>query len=191
MEELPSSGAVGAIRAQELLGEVATLRRRVRRPAGLWPPLVVFGAAAVIGAPLGLLGGLATSLWWLAIAPPGFALVSRYAARQTRQQGIEGPSRLLRTLGIVSFAAVWLACLVLSAAAHLPVRLGWTLAVAIGYLGWSRFARNGPAAVVAVSLAIVGVALALSPAPAWTVQLGVGLTMVTGGLLLRSGPEAR
>jgi hypothetical protein len=191
MGELPSSGAVGAIRAQELLGEVATLRRRVRRPVGLWPPLVVFGTAAVIGAPLGILGGLGTSLWWLVIAPPGFVLVSRYAARQARRQGIEGPSRLLLALGIGSFAAAWLACLALSAAAHLPAGLGWTLAVALGYLGWSSFARSGPAALVAVSLAVVGAALALSPAPVWTVQLGVGLTMVTGGLLLRCGPEAR
>jgi len=190
MEELPSSGTIGAVRARELLGDVTALRRRARRPVGLWPPLVVFGAVAVVGAPLGALGGLATGLWWLMVAPAAFVLTGRYASRQAHRRGIESPARLLWALGIGSFAAVWLACLWISGAARLPDGLAWTLAVAVGYLGWSRFARSVPAAVIAVTLGMVGTALALSPAPTWTVQLGVGAVMITGGLLLRHGPES-
>jgi hypothetical protein len=47
-----------------------------------------------------------------------------------------------------------------------------------------------PSAIVAVALAAVGVTLALASAPAWGVQLGVGIAMVVGGLVLCSGPEA-
>lgn len=190
MEELPSSGVVGAVRARELLADVAGLRQRARRPAGLWPPLVVFGTVAVAGAPLGALGDLATNVWWLSAAPAAFVVVGRCSSRHARHHGIEGPSRLLWALGTASFAVGWLACLWISGAAHWPDGLGWTFAVAVGYLGWSRFARSGPAAVVAVAVAAAGTALALSPAPAWTVQLGVGAVMITGGLLLRHGPEA-
>ena len=75
-------------------------------------------------------------------------------------------------------------------AARLPGGLVWTIAVSIGYLAWSRFARSLPVAVIAVALAAVGAALALSPAPAWSVPLGVGAVMITGGLVLRYGPEA-
>jgi hypothetical protein len=190
MEELPGSGAIGAIRARQLLGDVASLRRRARRPAGLWPPLVVFGAVAVAGAPLGLLGSLAANLWWLTAGPLAFLVVGRYCSWQAQRRGVVGPARLLRTLGIVSFAAGWLACLLIAAAAHLPGGMAWTLAVAVGYLGWSLFARSRPAAAVAVCLAVVGSVLALSPAPSWTVQLGVGTVMIVGGLVLRQGPEA-
>jgi hypothetical protein len=188
--ELPSSGMIGAVRARELLDDVASLRRRVRRPVGLWPPLVVFGTVAVVGAPFGMLGGLATAVWWLTAGPVAFAAVGRFSYRHAHRLGIESPSRLLWVLGIVSFAAVWLACFWISSAAHLPRGLAWTLAVAVGYLGWSRFARSWPVAAVAVGLGIVGTALALSPAPTWTVQLGVGAVMTAGGLLIRHGPEA-
>ena len=41
-----------------------------------------------------------------------------------------------------------------------------------------------------MALAAVGVTLALVSAPAWGVQLGVGIAMVVGGLVLRYGPEA-
>jgi hypothetical protein len=81
-----------------------------------------------------------------------------------------------------------LACLVIARAAHWPAGLGWTVAVAAGYLAWSWFAHSRPTAIVA--LAAVGVTLALASAPAWGVQLGVGIAMVVGGLVLRSGPEA-
>jgi hypothetical protein len=64
------------------------------------------------------------------------------------------------------------------------------LLVSVGYLAWSRFARSVPVAAVAVSLAAVGIALTESPAPGWTVELGVGVTMIIGGLMLRHGPEA-
>jgi hypothetical protein len=188
--ELPSSGMIGAVRARELLDDVAGLRRRVRRPVGLWPPLVVFGTVAVVGAPFGMLGGLATAVWWLTAGPVAFVAVGRLSYRHAHRRGIDGPSRLLWVLGIVSFAAVWLACFWISGAAHLPRGLAWTLAVAVGYLGWSRFARSWPVAAVAVGLGIVGTALALSPAPTWTVQLGVGAVMTAGGLLIRHGPEA-
>jgi hypothetical protein len=82
----------------------------------------------------------------------------------------------------------WPACLVIARAAHWPAGLGWTVAVAAGYLAWSWFAHSRPTAIVA--LAAVGVTLALASAPAWGVQLGVGIAMVVGGLVLRSGPEA-
>jgi hypothetical protein len=93
-------------------------------------------------------------------------------------------------LGAASFAGGWLACLVIARAVHWPAGLGWTVAVAAGYLAWSWFARSRPTAIVAVALATVGVTLALASAPAWGVQLGVGMAMVVGGLVLRSGPEA-
>ena len=68
--------------------------------------------------------------------------------------------------------------------------MGWALLVGLGSLGWSRFAHSWPAAAVSLAMAAVGSAVALSPAPTWTVQLGVGLVMIAGGLLLRRGPEA-
>ncbi|MEP7022735.1 MAG: hypothetical protein ABJB47_02765 [Actinomycetota bacterium] len=190
MGELPSSGAIGAVRARELLADVTSLRRRGRRPAGLWPPFVVFGVVAVLGAPLGLLGGAATGLWWLCAGPVGFFLVARYSSQQAHQRGIHGPARLLKMLGIATFAASWLACLWLANAAHLPGGLGWALLIGVSYLAWSGFARSWPAAVVSLCLTAVGCAIALSPAPTWTVQLGVGMVMIVGGLLLRYGPEA-
>lgn len=88
MSELPSSGLVGAETGRELLCEVATLQRLARRPTGLWPPLVVFGA------------------------------------------------------------------------------------------------------LIAAMIFAVGMALAWSPAPTWTVQLGVGLVMLAGGAALRFRWEA-
>ena len=190
MGELPSSGAVGAVQAKDLLAEVAALRRRVRRPAGLWPPLIVFGVVAVLGAPLGIVGALALNVWWIAAAPVAFAAVGWYASRQGGQLGIHRRHWLLPAAGIASFAAGWFACLWLAAVAGLPGELGWALTVALGYLAWSRFARSLAGSVVAVILAAVGTGLALSPAPGWTVQLGVGVAMIIGGLVLRSGPEA-
>jgi hypothetical protein len=188
--ELPSSSAIGAVHARELLADVAGLRRRGRRPPGLWPPFLVFGVVAVLGAPLGLLGGLETGLWWLCVGPVGFWLVSRYSSQQARERGIQGHGRLLQALGITTFVVCWVACLWLANAAHLPGGMGWALLAGLGYLGWSRFAHSWPAAAVALAMAAVGSAVALSPAPTWTVQLGVGLVMITGGLLLRHGPEA-
>jgi hypothetical protein len=190
LRELPSSSAIGAARARELLTEVGDLRQRTRRPTGLWPPLVIFGVVAAAGAPLAILGSVAANLWWLVAAPVAFALIGRLSSRLARQHGIEVRSRRLMILGIASFAAGWLACLWLAAALRLPAGLGWTVAVAVGYLVWARLARSVPVAVVAVSLAVVGIALVASPVPAWTVQFGVGVTMVIGGLVLRSGPEA-
>jgi hypothetical protein len=188
--ELPSSGAIGAVRARELLADVAGLRRRGRRPTGLWPPFLVFGVVAALGAPLGLLGGTATGLWWLCAGPAGFWLVARYSSQQARERGIQGHARLLKTLGAVTFVVGWLGCLWLANAAHLPVGLGWALLVSLGYLGWSGFARSWPAAAAALAMAAVGCAVSLSPAPRWTVQLGVGVVMIAAGLLLRRGPEA-
>jgi hypothetical protein len=188
--ELPSSSAIGAVRARELLADVAGLRRRGRRPSGLWPPFVVFGVVAVLGAPLGLLGGLATGLWWLCAGPAGFWLVARYSSQQARERGIQGHGRLLESLGIATFAVCWVACLWLANSAHLPGGMGWALLVGLGYLGWSRFAHSWPAGAVSLAMAAVGAAVALSPAPTWTVQLSVGLIMIAGGLLLRRGPEA-
>jgi hypothetical protein len=62
--------------------------------------------------------------------------------------------------------------------------------VGAGYLAWSWYARSLPGAAVAIALMVAGVALALSPAPGWTVPLGVGTVMIVGGLVLRYGPEA-
>jgi hypothetical protein len=186
---LPTSGVVGPVRASELLADVAAYRQRARRPAGLWPPLVVFGLVAAVGAPFILLGSLAVNLWWLAAAPVGFAVVGVLVSRQGYRRGIERADWLLPVLGVASFAAAF-AGLWLSGALHLPGDLGWVLLVAAGYLGWSRFARSLPGAAVAVSLAAVGTALTLAPVPGWTVQLGVGVTMIIGGLVLRHGPES-
>jgi hypothetical protein len=188
--ELPSSGTIGSVRARELLADVASLRRRGRRPAGLWPPLVVYGVIAVLGAPLGIIDDLATNLWWICVAPLGIFLVARYSSRQASQRGFQGSGRFLTALGIASFASCWLGCLWLANAADLPDGMGWALLVGVGCLAWSAFARSRPAAVIAVCLAATGTAIALSPAPTWTVQLGVGLVMIAGGLLLRCGPEA-
>jgi hypothetical protein len=190
LEELPRTDALNAVRAQQLLAEIASLRRRGRRPAVLWPPLFFFGIVAVAGAPLIALSELAVNVWWLIAAPAAFAAVGVVSARQARRRGFERPGWRLAALGAASFAAGWLACLVIARAAHWPAGLGWTVAVAAGYLAWSWFARSRPAAIVAVALAAVGVTLALAAAPAWVVQLGVGIAMVAGGLVLRSGPEA-
>jgi hypothetical protein len=150
----------------------------------------VFGVVAVLGAPLGLVGALALNVWWIAAAPLAFTAVGRYASRHAGHRGIQGHHRLLLAAGIASFAAGWFACLWLAAVLKLPGELGWALTVGLGYLAWSCFARSLAGSVVAVILAVVGIALALSPAPGWTVQLGVGAAMVISGLVLRSGPEA-
>jgi hypothetical protein len=188
--ELPSSGTIGSVRARELLADVASLRRRGRRPAGLWPPLVVYGVIAVLGAPLGIIDDLATNLWWIVAGPLGIFFVGRYSSQHASRRGFQGSGRLLTALGITSFALCWLGCLWLANAADLPDGMGWALLVGVAYLAWSAFARSWPAAVVAVCLAATGAAIALSPAPTWTVQLGVGMVMIAGGLLLRRGPEA-
>jgi hypothetical protein len=187
--QLPSSGVVGPVTARELLADVAVYRQRARRPAGLWPPLVVFGLVAALGAPFALGGSLAENLWWLVTAPAGFAMVGVLMSRHGYRRGVEHTNWLLPALGVVSFAAAF-AGLWLSGVLHLRGDLGWVLLVAVGYLGWSRFARSLPVAAVAVSLALVGTILTFSPVPGWTVQLGVGVTMIIGGLVLRNGPEA-
>src|SRR6202161_501669 len=190
MRELPSSGVVGVVQAKELLTEAAGFRRVGRRPPGLWPPLVISVAITVLDAPISVLGQVAASLWFVAAAPVAFAAVGRCSARHARRRGMEAPGWRLSVLGVASFAACWLICLVLVAGAHLPVGLVWVIAVSAGYLAWSRFARSVPVALVAVALAAVGVGLALSPAPGWTVPLGVGTVMILGGIALRYGPEA-
>jgi len=161
-----------------------------RRPVGLWPPLVVFGAVAVVAAPVSALGPLAVGVWFAIAAPVAFAAVGQCSARQARRRGVEASGLRLSVLGVASFAVGWLVCLALVAVAHLPVGLAWVIAVAAGYLAWSGFARSVPVALVSVALAAVGVGLSLSPAPGWTVQLGVGTVMILGGLALRYGPEA-
>jgi multidrug transporter EmrE-like cation transporter len=188
--ELPSSGAIGAVRARELLTEAASLRQVGRRPATLWPPLVIFGAVAVIDAPLSALGPLAALLWFAVAAPVAFAVVGRCSAVHARRRGVEGSARRMSVMGVASFLIGGLACFALIAATHLPVGLAWAIIMGVGYLAWSRLARSVPAALVAVALTAVGVCLALSPAPAWTVPLGVGTVMIAGGLALRRGPEA-
>ena len=187
---VPRTGTVDAARARELLAEIETLRRDTRRPRGLWPPLVIFGVVATLGAPLALVSDLAVNLWWFVTAPAAFAAVGFYSARQARRHGIESPGWPMYALGAASFAACWLACLVAPRVLHWPAGLGWTVAVTAGYLAWSRFARSWPAALLALALAVVGIGLALSPLPGWTVEFAVGITMIIGGLLLRAGPEA-
>lgn len=140
--------------------------------------------------PLIARGEVAVNVWWLIAAPAAFAAVSLVSAWQARRRGFERPGWRLVALGAASFAAGWLACLVIARAAHWPAGLGWTVAVAAGYLAWSWFACSRPTAIVAVALAAVGVTLVLASAPSWGVQLGVGIAMVIGGLVLRSGPEA-
>jgi hypothetical protein len=188
--ELPSSGGIGAVQARELLAQAAGLRKVGSRPAGLWPPLVIFGAVAVIDAPVSALGQLAAIVWFAAAAPVAFAAVGRCSAQQARRVGMEASGLRLSVLGVASFAAGWLICLALVAAAHMPFGLAWVIAVSAGYLAWSGFARSVPVALVAVALAVVGACLALSPAPGWTVPFGVGTVMILGGLALRYGPEA-
>jgi hypothetical protein len=190
MRELPSSGVVGAAQARELLTEVAGLRRVGRRSACLWPPLVVFGVVVVVDAPLSALGSLAAALWWVVAAPAAFAVVARCSAWQAHRRGLEGRARWLAALSMASFAVTWFLCLYIVAVEHLPFGLGWAVVVGAGYLAWSWYARSLPGAVVAVTLAAVGVTLALLPAPGWTLQLGVGTVMIVGGLALRYGPEA-
>lgn len=190
MGELPSSGVIGAVQARQLLAQADGLRKVGKRPVGLWPPLLIFGAVTALDAPVSMLGQLAASLWFVVAAPVAFVAVGRCSARQAYRRGIEGSGWRLTVLGVISFAAGWLVCLILVAGAHLPVGLVWVIAVGAGYLLWSRFARSVPVALVAVALAAVGVGLALSPAPAWTVPLGVGTVMILGGIALRYGPEA-
>lgn len=190
MADLPSSGFLGALRSQQLLEEIAALRRRARRPVGLWPPLAVFGTAAVVGAPLGMLGDTALNLWWAVVAVPAFILVAVFSHRHGHRQGVESPSRLLCVLGVGSFAAGLLICAGIAAATDLPDGAGWVLAVAGGYLAWSGMARSIPVAAVAGAILVVGMALVWSPAPTWTVQLGVGLAMVAGAVALRLRWEA-
>jgi hypothetical protein len=186
---LPTAGVLGSARAEELLADVALYRQRARRPPGLWPPLVVFGVVAAIDAPISMHGALAANVWWLVAGPVGFAIVSLLMSRQGYRRGIEDRHWRLPALGMASFmlafAGVWI-----SGVLHVPANLGWVLLVSVGYLAWSRFARSVPVAAVAVSLAAVGIALTKSPAPGWTVELGVGVTMIIGGLMLRHGPEA-
>lgn len=189
MGELPSTGVLGSVQARELLADVAVYRQRARRPPALWPPLVVFGVIAAIDAPISLHGSLPANLWWIAAGPVGFVIVSSLMARHGYRRGVQSRPWLLSVLGLVSFLLAF-AGLWLSGVLHLPGPLGWVLLVAVGYLAWSRFARSLPAAAVAVCLAAVGVALTLCPVPGWTVQLGVGVTMILGGLVLRHGPEA-
>jgi hypothetical protein len=188
--EFPSSGVIGAVQARQMLAQAADLRRVGGRPVGLWPPLLVFGAVTALDAPISVLGQLAASLWFVAAAPVAFTAVGRCSARHAHRRGMEAPGWRLSVLGVASFAACWLICLVLVAGAHLPVGLVWVIAVGAGYLAWSRFARSVPVALVAVALTAVGVGLALSPAPGWTVPLGVGTVMILGGIALRYGPEA-
>jgi hypothetical protein len=166
------------------------LQRLARRPAGLWPPLAVFGAAAVLGAPLGLLSDTTTNLWWAAVSAPGFLLVARLYRRDGHQRGIERASPRLFILGVASFAAGGLCCFGLAQAINLPDGAGWALTVAGGYLAWSRLARSVPASIVAATILAVGMALAWSSAPTWTVQPGVGLVMLAGAAVLRFGSEA-
>jgi hypothetical protein len=190
VRELPSSGALGAVRARQLLTESAGLRQVGRRSAALWSALVVFGLVAVVDAPLSALGSLAGALWWFVAAPAAFAVVARCSARQAHRRGLEGRARWrLTALSAASFAACWLLCFYM-AAKHLPVGLGWAIIVGAGYLAWSWYARSLPGAAVAVAVVAVGAALALSPAPGWTVQLGAGTVMILGGLVMRYGPQA-
>jgi hypothetical protein len=176
MSELPSQSFIGARRSRELLREVAMLQRMAGRPAGLWPPLVVFGAAAILGAPLRLISDTATNLWWAAVSAPGLLLVARLYRRDGHQRGIERASPRLLVLGVASCAAGWVCCFALAQTTNLPDGADWALTVGLGYLAWSLLA--------------VGMALAWSSAPTWTVQLGVGFVMLAGSAALRFGSEA-
>jgi hypothetical protein len=186
---LPSAGLLGPATAKGLLADVAGYRQRARRPPVLWPPLVVFGVIAAVDAPISMRGPLAANAWWLVAGPVGFVIVGLLMSRQAYHRGIENRSWRLPALGVASFVVAF-AGLWLSGVLHLPGALGWVLLVALSYLAWSRFARSLPVAAVAVSMAAVGIALTVSPAPGWTVELGVGVTMIFGGLVLRHGPEA-
>jgi hypothetical protein len=190
MSELPSQSFIGARRSRELLREVAMLQRMAGRPAGLWPPLVVFGAAAILGAPLRLISDTATNLWWAAVSAPGLLLVARLYRRDGHQRGIERASPRLLVLGVASCAAGWVCCFALAQTTNLPDGADWALTVGLGYLAWSRLARSIPASVVAGTILAVGMALAWSSAPTWTVQLGVGFVMLAGSAALRFGSEA-
>jgi hypothetical protein len=187
MEELPSAATMGPVLARELLADVAKLRRQSRRPAGLWPPLVCFGVVVSVAAPL---TGLTALLWWVLASPAAFAAVGAGSGWQSRRRGIQQRSRRLPALGVISFVGGTMVCAGLTVL-WLPLDLAWTVTLAASYLAWSYLARSVPAALVAVGLAGTGVALTLYSAPWWSVQLGVGLVMIAGGLALRFGPEAR
>ena len=116
---------------------------------------------------------MAAGLWWACAAPAAFAVVGACSSRLARRRGAESRGLRLPALGVASFAAGWLACAGLAVALRLPGGLTWTIAVAVGYLAWSRFARSLAGATVAVAIGATGTALALSPAPGWTVEFGV------------------
>jgi len=176
--------------SRELLREVDRLQRVVQRPIGLWPPLIVFGTAAVLGALLSLFSDPATNLWWALVAAPCVLLTAWCSRRHCRRHGIERPSRRMIVLGIGSFAAGWLCCLCVGAAMNLPDGMGWGLAVGVGYLGWSRLARSGPVALIAIAIITTAATTGGLAAPVWTTELAVGLAMLVGGTALRLGPEA-
>jgi hypothetical protein len=142
--EFPSSGVIGAVQARGLLAQAAGLRKVGGRPVGLWPPLVIFGAVAVIDAPLSAFGELIAVMWFVAAAPVAFAAVGRCSARQARRRGMEASGLRLSVLGVASFAAGWPVCLALVAIAHMSFGLAWVIAVGAGYLAWSGLPAARP-----------------------------------------------
>jgi hypothetical protein len=181
-----------ARQAAEVLDEVARLRGRTRRSAGVpWFPLVCFGVLTMLSAPL--LAGAGTAVLvplWLVAGAAGMLLIRRYYRRRGRRHGVTGRGRRAWVLAAALFPACLIAAVAGSRAGGAAGGVLASIAVVVAGYYAAGLLQHDPAAALAVTPgAVLAAALILAGAAPWIAELAFGAAMVTAGAVLRAARE--
>jgi hypothetical protein len=179
-----------AAQIRQTLGEVALVRARTRAALqALWFPSVLFGGLTLASAPIVFVwGGQALGWYWPFAAVIGAVLTSRFFHAREQELGLAsraGPY-------VVTFALLIVATMALGALGTGQVRVvGPPLAVSVGNLVFAFLARSRWLAVVAITVAVVTLALGAlgHPGTEWMIALVYGSAFVTAGLVARATVE--
>lgn len=182
-----STAAEDPRRALELLDQVGQLQHRVQTTLrSFWFPMVVFGALALISAPITFLAGEAVGIFWALAGPGGGGLIARHYHLRERALGIESSALpyVSTSLGIMvgCFAAGFGGDMLDSEVISF---VGPYVVVSLGFIVFARLDRAPAVAVVAAGLGAlaIGLGAALDDARHTAAILGAAY----GGVFLSTG----
>jgi len=181
-----------------ILDEVDRVRRGTRTALhGMWFPLVVFGSLTCLGAGVSWqLGGASLAVYWAVAAPVGSVATGIFYSREQRRVGIEMPSwHWMVGVAVIIVGAFSTGTLGGMLGAEMVSAVGPPLSVSLGYLIFAWIERSPVLATIAVALATLTLAMAISEASPTTVATVLaatyGLVFLVTGLLLMQGQRPR
>ena len=184
--------------ARELMEEIERRRRQTRAdPGGFWFPLVLFGVITLLSAVVAWrFGPERLGLFWIVAGPAGGIVTGIHYCRHQLQVGVEGNGAPYVITGVgILVGASSLGWLGDALGEHMVSVVGPCLVVSAGYAVFSRLERSIGLAVVAVVLAVLAGAVAITGVEpdraAVILALASGAVFLATGLAYRLGRAER